>query len=153
MALPLALYHPASLFGVQLAFFLTVCAVMWYFTKAVGGTVFLSSLLLMAVAIATTVMVFVRGPNDKNNKDVPHWSTHPLISILAMILYLCASVGVSLTLKREDDDFPSLYLMVITGFTVGFTWFINSISYMSRWRNTKKPADKPAAAAKAKPRR
>lgn len=143
MTLPLALYHPGTLFGIQILVAAIVFAAVWFSSKAVPKTSLITLLALVLTAVATTLLARVPDPKKPGKPD----STALLVAVGFIVSFLVFGLsGVVFSYMNgwqgagRGADEMSFLLMCIAGITVFVSWFFAAVFY--GWRR-----DRAAAAA------
>ncbi len=158
MALPLALFHPASLFGIQLLVAAAVFAAVWFFTKGVLKSSGFSILALILTAVATTLVARVPPyPDPKTAK--PSEQKMPSASILLGLLtgpfvffvYLTLTSLMLQKYSNSNRDMEYMYIPIgVAGIAMTVSWFFTTVFH--HWRSERAKADA-TASSKASPKK
>ena len=153
MAVPLALYHPGTLLGIQVLVASIVWLVLWLSSKtSVLRATGFSVLALIVTAIATTFVARVPPyPDSKQSKKPP--ATILLGLLAGPLVFFAYAVLTSFLLRKytnSNRNMDNVYIPIgAAGLAVCVSWFFSSAFYFWRVERAKGTAE--SAAAKAKP--
>ena len=154
MALPLALYHPGTLLGIQVLVASVVLLVLWLSSKtSVLRATGFSVLALIVTAIATTLVARVPPYPDSKQAKMPPPATI-LLGLLAIpLVFFAYAILTSFLLRKytnSNENMDIVYKPIgAAGVAVCVSWFFSSAFYFWRVERAKGTAE--SAAAKAKP--